>query len=306
MDQVDSMADTQPVARALRRLRRRRRGGCLLLAGAALVIPALLCGLSLVIYLLLPPAHTDILVIGVDSRAGEGWQTRADSIMLVGVDPAHLRVGLLSIPRDLSLDTPGYGWQRINVVHALGEAEAPGGGPRLLTDAIAGGFGVVPDRYVRLNFDGFVQLIDAVGGVTIDVERRIEDFNYPADDNGVQTVVFESGVQHMDGARALMYARTRYADDDYRRAERQQQVISALLGKLVNPARWLPALAVLGQALETDLTLWDIAALAPTVLINRGQFDQLVIDRDYITANAEGAAVPDYARLEPYLRDHFR
>ncbi len=305
MKQSDSMADTQPVLRGARRLRR-RRGGCLLLGAAVLIAPALLCGLALVIYLVLPPAHTDILVVGVDSRAGEGWQTRADSIMLVGVDPAHLRVGLLSIPRDLSFDTPGYGWQHINVVHALGEAEAPGGGPRLLADTLAGSFGAAPDRYVRLNFDGFVRLIDAVGGITVDVERRIEDFNYPTADYGVQTVVFESGVQHMDGERALMYARTRYADDDYRRAERQQQVISALLGKLVNPAHWPSALVALNQAVETDLTLWDLAALAPTVLINRGQFDRMVIDREYITANAAGAAVPDYARLEPYLREHFR
>jgi anionic cell wall polymer biosynthesis LytR-Cps2A-Psr (LCP) family protein len=110
----------------------------------------------------------------------------------------------------------------------------------------------------------------------------------------------------MDGARALMYARTRYADDDYQRGARQQQVVSALLGKLVNPIYWLPALSALNQAVETNLMLWDIAALAPTVLINRGQFDHMVIDRDFITANAEGAAVPDYAKLEPYLREHFR
>lgn len=303
MAQFDSLADTRPI-RVVRR-RQSRQPGCLFLVLLALIAPAFLCGLMLLVYLVLPPARTDILIVGVDSRAGEGWQTRADSIMLAGVDPARLRVSLLSVPRDLSFEAPGYGWQRINVVHALGEMEEPGGGPRLLAETLASGFGVVPDRFVRLNFDGFVKLIDAVGGLTIDVERRIEDFNYPTDDYGVQTVRFEAGVQHMDGARALMYARTRYADDDYRRAERQQQVVSALFGKLVNPLYWGPALVTLNQAVDTNLTLWDLIMLAPSVLVNRGQFDTLVIDRDYITANAQGAAVPDYARLETWIRERF-
>ncbi len=304
MTRVNANADTQPV-RAVSK-RGSRPFGCLTAAVLTLAVPVFLCGLAAVIYLLLPPAPTTVLVLGIDSRPGEGWQTRADSIMLAGIDPARLRVSLLSIPRDLSVETPGYGWQRINVAHALGEMERDGGGPELLASAVGHSFGVKVDRFVRLDFDGFVKLINAVGGVTIDVERRIEDFNYPTEDYGVQTVRFEPGVQHMDGDRALKYARTRYADDDYRRAERQQQVLSALLGKLVNPVYWAPALAAMGQALDTNLTLWDLAVLAPTVLVNRGQFDRLVIDRDYITANAAGAAVPNYAKLEPWLRERFR
>lgn len=304
MVKVNAQADTQPV-RAVSR-RGSRPFGCVTAVLLALVAPVFLCGLAAALYLLLPPAPMTVLVLGIDSRPGEGRQTRADSIMLVGIDPARLRVSLLSIPRDLSVEAPGYGWQRFNVVHALGEMERDGGGPVLLADAVEDSFGVKVDRFVRLDFDGFVKLIDAVGGITIDVERRIEDVNYPTEDYGVQTIRFEPGVQHMDGARALKYARTRYTDDDYRRAERQQQVVSALLGKLVNPVYWSPALAAMGEAVDTNLTLWDLAALAPTVLVNRGQFDRLVIDRDYITANAAGAPVPDYAKLEPWLRERFK
>jgi LCP family protein required for cell wall assembly len=269
------------------------------------LIPLFLCGLTLVIYLIFPPPQTDILVMGLDSREGEGWLARADSIMLVGINPSQLRVSLLSIPRDLSVDTPGYGMQRINTVNMLGEMEETGRGTTLLADAIEQNMGVSIERTVRLNFNGFIELIDAVGGITIDVERAIADDLYPTADGGVMSVRFESGVQHMDGERALIYARTRHADDDYRRAERQQQVVSALLGKLANPAYWPAAVAVLNRAVDTNLTVFDMLRLAPPIILNRGRFEQLVIDRDKITATAEGVAIPDYAQITPWLVGRF-
>lgn len=270
-----------------------------------LLIPVFLCGTTLVIYLIFPPPQTDILVMGLDSREGEGWLARADSVILVGINPAQLRVSLLSIPRDLSLDTPGYGMQRINVVNVLGEMEQAGRGSTLLAAAVEQNFGVSVERTARLDFNGFVELIDAVGGVTIDVERAIVDDFYPTGDGGVMSIRFESGVQHMDGARALIYARTRQSDDDYRRAERQQQVVSALLGKLSNPAYWPAAFSVLNRSVDTNLTVWDMLRLAPPVILNRGRFEQLVIDRDKITATAAGVAIPDYAQITSWLAGRF-
>lgn len=285
--------------------RTRKKTGCASLAVLALLVPGLLCVLCSIVYLIFPPPHTDILVLGVDSREGEGWVTRADSIILVGIDPGRLRLGMLSVPRDLSIEVPGYGMQRVNTVNMLGEMEQPGGGPALVKAGIAQSFGITPERYVRLDFEGFVRLIDAVGGVTIDVPARLVDYNYPTEDYGVMTVEFEAGPQHMDGQRALIYARTRYADDDYRRAERQQQVISALLGRLANPLNWPSALAALSQAVDTDVTLWDMIVLAPPVIVNRGRGEQLVINREYITTTAEGVAVPDYQQIAPWLQTYF-
>ncbi|HLV36311.1 MAG TPA: LCP family protein [Spirillospora sp.] len=230
---------------------------------------------------------------------------RADSIILVGIEPRWFRVAMMSIPRDLSIDVPGYGLQRVNTVNMLGEMEGAGGGPQLMKSGIQHSFGVKPDRYVRLDFKGFVRLIDAVGGITINVERPIVDYNYPTEDLGVMTVQFDAGVQHMDGERALIYARTRYADDDYRRAERQQQVISALLGRLINPLHWPAVVGALSQAVDTDLTLWDMIVLAPPVVLGGSRAERLVIDRDYITATAEGVAIPDYARIAPWLDTYF-
>src|SRR4029450_12144623 len=125
--------------------------------------------------------------------------------------------------------------------------QGQGRGADLLIESLAQDFGVQVDRYARLQFNGFVELIDAVGGVTIDVERSIVDDSYPTPDGGVTTVRFDSGVQHMDGEHALAYARTRHADDDYQRADRQQQVISALMSRMANPAYWPAVIAVLNH-----------------------------------------------------------
>jgi LCP family protein required for cell wall assembly len=259
----------------------------------------------IVFYLVFPPPPTSILILGVDSRGQEGWQARADSIMLAGIRPRFLQVGLLSIPRDLSLNVPGYGMQRVNVTHVLGEMEGPGGGPELMRAALAENFGVTVDRYVRLDFDGFVALIDAVGGVTIDVEQPLIDYNYPTEDFAVTTVEFAAGQQHMDGARALIYARTRYADDDYQRTRRQQQVVTALLGKLILPWNWPGAVVTLNNYVDTNLNVWDLVVLAPSMVIGGARAERLTIDRSLITATADGVAVPDYAQLAPWLRAHF-
>jgi LCP family protein required for cell wall assembly len=291
-------ARTKPHLRRVRQqVRYRRYFPCLVLL---LGIPFLLCMCS---FALAP--HTDILVLGVDSRPGEGWMARADSVILVGIDPRRFNLTMMSIPRDLSIDVPGYGLQRINTVNMLGEMEEPGRGPALTAAGIEQSFGVTPDKYVRLDFNGFVRLIDAVGGVTINVPYALSDYAYPTEDGGTIAVEFEAGVQHMDGERALIYARTRHADDDYRRAERQQQVISALLGRLILPFNWPAVLAALAQSVDTNLNVVDMALMAPAAVINSGRAQHLVIDRDYITATANGVAIPDYARIAPWLEAYF-
>lgn len=294
--------DTQPHRPVQRRLRRR---GCLWLLFALVMAPIFLCGLTLVFYLVFPPPRTNIVIMGLDSREGEGYIARTDSIMLLGVNPAQLRVSLLSIPRDVFIDVPGYGMERINTVNVLGEVEAAGSGPTLLTSALEADFGIDLNRYLRLDFRAFIELIDAVGGVTIDVDRVVVDDAYPTADGGVVSIRFDPGLQQMDGERALAYVRTRHQDDDYRRAERQQQVISALLGRLVNPLRWPAAVSVLNRYVDTNLTLGDLIALAPPVILNRGRFEQLVIDRDYILGTAEGYAVPNFELLIPWLQGRF-
>ena len=296
--------DTRPNPAVRLSRRNRRRLSLPLIFLVAFFTPIFCCGLTLLTYLVFPPAHVDVLILGVDGRGAEGFVSRTDSIMLLGINPSRLRTSILSFPRDLFIDVPGYGSQRINTVNVLGEQQKLGGGTELLMAAINQDFVVQVDRYARLDFQGFVELIDAVGGVTIDVERSIVDSSYPTEDGGVTTIQFDSGVQHMDGERALIYARTRHADDDYQRAGRQQQVVSALLGRMAIPVYWPAAISVLNRSLETNLTVIDMALLAPPVLLNIGRYERLVIDRDYVLGGAEGV-VPNYKKIYPWLEGHF-
>ncbi|MBA3871559.1 MAG: LCP family protein [Anaerolineae bacterium] len=270
-----------------------------------LITPFFCFGVSLLTYLVFPPPAVNIVVLGTDGRASEGFLSRTDSIMLVGVKPSQLRLSLLSIPRDLFIEVPGYGSQRINTINLLAEEKQRGTGPALVTEAISQDFGIRLDRYVRLDFNGFVQLVDAVGGITVDVEHTIIDDQYPTENGGVEYVKFDVGVQQMDGKRALIYARTRHADDDYHRAARQQQVISALFAKLVNPIRWPAAIVALRSSIDSNLTIGDLYALVVPALLNRGSYESLVIDRDYIKGSTEGHAVPNYEKLLPWLKDRF-
>ena len=120
-----------------RPLRTTRKRGCLywlfLLFGATFGC----CIVSTMTYIFLPPPPLTLLIMGIDARAGEGSATRTDSIMLVGFQPDGLRASVLSIPRDLMINTPNYGIQRINAIHVLGEMESPGYGPELLQESIA-------------------------------------------------------------------------------------------------------------------------------------------------------------------------
>ena len=270
-----------------------------------LITPLFCCGFSLLIYLVFPPPPVNIVVLGTDGRASEGYLSRTDSIMLVGVKPSQLRLSLLSIPRDLFIEVPGYGSQRINTINLLAEEKQPGTGPALVMESISQDFSIRLQRYVRLDFNGFVQLVDAVGGITIDVEHTIIDDQYPTENGGVEVVKFDMGVQQMDGQRALIYARTRHADDDYHRALRQQQVISALFAKLVNPVHWPAAIAALRSSVDSNLTIGDLFTLTVPALLNRGRYESLVIDREYIKGSSEGHAAPDYDKLLPWLRDRF-
>ncbi|MBC7812763.1 MAG: LCP family protein, partial [Burkholderiales bacterium] len=243
--------------------------------------------------------------VGVDARPGEGMVTRTDSIMLIGVNPQRMQVSLLSIPRDLFIDVPVYGMERINTVNALGEQEQADYGVTLLSQAIGQNFGVGIDRYARLDFNGFVAVIDAVGGVDIEVPGVIEDYAYPTANFDTIAVRFEAGWQHMDGERALIYARTRHGDDDYQRAARQQQVISALASKLIIPVYWPGAAAAIGRSVETNLSPIDMLLIAPPVLFSGGNFEQLVIDRSTIITTGDGVAVPNYELVNPWLAERF-
>lgn len=266
-------------------------------------LPFMMCACTLLFYAVVPAPPTNVIIMGLDSRPGEGSFTRTDSLVLLGVK--GVRVAALSIPRDVFINVPNYGSQRVNTVNVLGETDEATTGPDLLKESLELSFDIQVDHYVRLNFAAFEALVDALGGIQVDVPYAITDYQYPTSDGGTIEVYFEPGMQTMNGERALQYARTRHADDDYRRAERQQLVISALVRKLINPFVWPAALHAITSNMETDLTIIDMARIAPPLLVSGGNFESLIINRDYVLPGQNGV-VPDYEKLSTWIQDHMR
>jgi LCP family protein required for cell wall assembly len=200
-----------------------------------------------------PLAGVNLLLIGVDERPdfpAEG--VRSDTLIVVRLDTLGRRVSLLSIPRDTRVEVRAYGPAKINVAYGHGYANAATlygegdgsqqGGMALAAETVENFLGIPIHYTAQINFDGFAGIIDALGGVMIDVPRYLRDDAYPTPDFGTTVVEFQPGPQRMDGQRALIYARTRHVDSDFGRSERQQQVIRAITDEL-------RARGPLGQAL---------------------------------------------------------
>lgn len=186
-----------------------------------------------------------LLVIGVDDRSdGVNTSIRSDTLMLVRVQPRTGMVSLLSIPRDTRVSIRGRGDGKINAAYAYGymhpqelyadDVSQQEAGMALAAETVEDflmlrSHGHRVDYMLELNFGGFANLIDAFGGVDVDVPAYIVDAAYPTADYGVMRVEFQPGLQHLDGERALIYARTRHADSDFGRMRRQQQVAQALV-----------------------------------------------------------------------------
>jgi LCP family protein required for cell wall assembly len=193
---------------------------------------------------------TVILVLGVDKRPNDPG--RSDSIMLLRSDPATHSISQLSIARDMRVSVPGHGVGKINTGFFWG-------GPALAIRTVEGFTGIKINHVVVVNFHGFEKVIDAVGGVDISVPKTISSIY-----TGGRTVTFKKGLNHMDGKRAMIYARIRKLDSDFFRQARQQQVVQALEKKLSGFGN-LPHLpsnaAGVVRYLSTDLHTWQLVQL---------------------------------------------
>jgi LCP family protein required for cell wall assembly len=185
----------------------------------------------------------NILVMGMDRRPDEGdAPTRTDSMFVLTIDPATKRGGILSIPRDLWVeipypDEPGYFEGKINGVFVNGESLGyEGAGPGLVRRVIQRELNIPIDHYILIDFDAFIQVIDDLGGVDVDVPEVLDDPTFSATEKpGDYTPLhFEPGLTHMDGQTALNYSRSRTGTSDLDRIRRQQLVIFAALDKAVS------------------------------------------------------------------------
>ncbi len=206
--------------------------------------------------------RVNILLLGVDKRPNEVY-ARTDTMILATIDPNTKRAGMLSVPRDLWVSIPGYDEDRVNKAHFLGDQYGyPGGGPALAMKTIQYNLGVPVHFYVKVDFDGFRNIVDTLGGIEIDVPQTIDDPKYPDNNYGYDPFYIEAGRHTLDGYTALKYARTRATPgSDFSRAKRQQQVLLAIRDKALQldmipkiPELW----ASMSGTVETNLQLVDI------------------------------------------------
>jgi LCP family protein required for cell wall assembly len=249
-----------------------------------------------------------ILLMGADTRPSERGveRPRSDTMILAMLDPVNKRASMLSIPRDLFVDVPGYGLNRVNTAYFLG-------GPDLAVETVQYNLGIRVNYYALIEFNVFVRMVDEIGGIDVINEYDIYDARYPTYDFGYEVFSLPAGIQHLDGETALKYVRTRHGNSDFDRAQRQQQVIFAVRDKVMD-LNMLPSLvqkapllySELGSNVYTSLSLDQITRLVvlagdiPKESIRTG-----VIDSNYVISyeTPEGAQVeiPNRANIGELL-----
>ncbi len=270
-------------------------------------------------------SRINILFVGF--RGGEPGQGDCpfctDTLILLTVDPVTKTAGMLSIPRDMWVNIPGFGYSRINTAWTLGRgSRLPGGGPELTMKTVAHFIGVPVDYYVQVDFDTFVDMIDLIGGVdvyneeTIVLDPAAHGKDYP------KVRVTCCGMRHLNGRVALAYARCRHveqgcSDGDIGRARRQQKVIFGIREKVLDPLNFPNLLAQAPElygsfsaGIRTNMRLEDAMKLAvlvrdiPRQNIKNGVIDNSMIGFGNVILGGQNASImkplPDKIRI---LRD---
>jgi len=281
----------------------------------------------------------NILLLGLDQRLDDASDEpyRTDSVVIFTIDPFAKTAGAFSIPRDTLVDIPDgdggiFTKNRINVVYEMGEYTTlsgyPGGGAQLAMDTIDLNFGIPIDFYVVMNWASFIEIIDELGGIDVNIKRYAYDPAY-ADCSfcsNVYPVEFVPGTEHMDGQRALAYARIRKSDDDFKRIERQQDVMQAVAHKALSlnlfdvgkarslynqytqsvrtdiPAIKVPGLALLGTQVGLD-NLRTVSAAGATYPCNCGpaavlSWDPVKFEELKAQVFSDSILSQEYARVE--------
>lgn len=222
--------------------------------------------------------RVNILLLGMGGRGHDGGYL-TDTIMIASIEPSTDKVSMISIPRDMAVPIEDYGWQKINHVNAYAEMEEPGSGGLAISQAVSDLLEMPIDYYVRVDFQGFINIVDELGGVDVLVENQLDDYSYPImgqEENPDWNSRFEHlhvevGEQHMDGSLALKFARSRHGingeGSDFARARRQQLIIQAVKDKaldlknLFKPAMIAGIIEEFSEHVDTNLKIWEILKL---------------------------------------------
>jgi len=253
-----------------------------------------------------------IVLLGSDQRPDwDDWHT--DLVQYVVIHPSIPAAAILSIPRDLYVYIPDFWMSRINFADMYGEMnDYEGGGPGLLNQTMLYNLGISADYYVKVDFDGLIGLVDAMGGIDVPVHCRLEDYwPYPNEQGEYYPIALEPGIHHMDGELALWYSRSRKTTSVFSRERRQQQVLEAMWqgAKQMNLLEAVPSLyEQMADLFETNLGLGNILSLAVTAAqldpanINRRNIGWSQVE-PYTTPYGGGVYLPIWPEIEPIIAD---
>ena len=201
-----------------------------------------------------PPNKLNILIMGVDERPKEDDPGRSDTLLVMTIDTESRAISIISLPRDTRVRVKGLGWDKVNHAYLTG-------GVALTRQTTENFLGIPMDYYAKVNLESFGRIVDAIGGVTIDVEKRMQ-----YEDTWDHYVIdLQPGLQHMDGRTALQYVRYRDEEGDIGRVGRQQKFIKAVLAEVYTPAIILKAPSLITEvfsSLDTDMPVGLMLGLA--------------------------------------------
>ena len=257
---------------------------------------------------------TNILLIGNDSRT-DGEDGRSDAMILLSVSSKTKTIQMTSFLRDMYVEIPGHGGNRLNAAYAYG-------GPELLVETIEENFDIEVNRYMLVNFEAFAGLVDAVGGIELEITPQEAEYinAYLVEYNILQERpegtdyldASSGGMVHLNGARALAYSRNRYIGTDFGRTERQRKVLSGILKKLpkalvANPKRLADELL---PNLTTNLTKRECFAMGlnmPGYLGYEIVSGSVPIEGSYNGTTIRGMSVleVDFEKNKEYLYESF-
>jgi polyisoprenyl-teichoic acid--peptidoglycan teichoic acid transferase len=217
--------------------------------------------------------RVNILLLGVGGAGHDGPQL-TDTIILASYKPSTGKVALVSIPRDLLVQTKEFGSVKVNAVNAYAERRQKGSGPEAQARELSAALGQPIEYWARIDFRGFEKMIDAIGGIDITVDRSFVDTQFPREDgsDSYRTISFKAGPQHMDGETALDFARSRHGSNgegsDFARSKRQEKIIIAArekllrAGTLLNPFTLNSLFDTVKDSLLTNFETWETIRLA--------------------------------------------
>ncbi|MGG4440663.1 LCP family protein [Brevibacillus fortis] len=247
--------------------------------------------------------RVNILLMGVDRRGMKNnGLPRSDSMMLVSIDPAGKRYDMFSILRDTYVDIPGKGSSRIN-------SAIVDGGPELAMETVSQFTGLPVDRYVITDFEGFKALIDAVGGVEIDVEKNM--YYHDPTDKGVYDINLKKGLQKLDGDKALQYVRFRHdATSDYTRTERQRKLMSAVVNQMKNGTTLIQLPTILKEVtpyIQTNISSVDMLKLSALGLkldtLQPGNYQLPPMGMFRESNRAGSVLIPDVDQVQSFMQE---